>query len=115
MILQKDQFPLTIQAYEMKGNVELFIAEQVVSNQAEVDTFSNKYAGKLIKAKAYSPSHAHTNSGNSTSTGTSTISTTRNRKSSAGTIIVVILIILAILIAIGFYTGWIQRTTGITL
>ena len=96
----------------MKGNVELFIAEQVVSNQAEVDTFSNKYAGKLIKAKAYSSSQAHGT--NTSHTGTSTIST-RSRKSSAGTIIVVILIILAILVAIGFYTGWIQRTTGISL
>jgi hypothetical protein len=104
MLLQKDQFPVTIQAYDITGDVEIFIAEQVVNSQAEVDTFSNRYAGKLIKAKGFS------------TTGTSTIPTTRyKRKSSAAAPIIVILFILIILVAIGFYTGWIQRTTGISL
>ncbi|MBA4139410.1 MAG: hypothetical protein H0X70_02735 [Segetibacter sp.] len=104
MYLHKGQFPITIQAYEISGDKELFIAEQMVNSQAEIETFSNKYAGKLIKAKSLS------------TTKTSTTSTrTSNRKSSAATIFIVVLIILIILIAIGFYTGWIQRTTGITL
>lgn len=105
MYLHKGQFPITIQAYEITGDKEFFIAEQMVNSQAEIETFSNKYAGKLIKAKALL-----------TTKTTSTTSTGRhNRKSSAATIFIVILIILIILIAIGFYTGWIQRTTGITL
>ncbi|MCW3115185.1 MAG: hypothetical protein JWR18_3581 [Segetibacter sp.] len=108
MILQKDQFPVTIQAFEITGDVELFIAEQVVNSQAEIDTFSNKYAGKLIKVKALSTTtHASTN--------TSTATRNHPRKSNVGTIIIVILIILIILAAIGFYTGWIQQNTGIAL
>jgi hypothetical protein len=104
MLLQKDQFPITIQAYDISGNAEIFIAEQVVNTQAEVDTFSNRYAGKLIKAKGFSNS------------GASNISSKKhNRSSSTGTTIIVILLILIILVAIGFYTGWIQRTTGISL
>src|SRR3954470_2818687 len=104
MLLQKDQFPITIQAYDISGDVEIFIAEQVVNTQAEVDTFSSRYAGKLIKAKGFSNS------------GASSVSTKKhNRSSSAGTIILVILVILIILAAIGFYTGWIQRTTGISV
>jgi hypothetical protein len=102
MILQRDAFPLTVQAFELNDNKEFFIAEQVVNSQQEVDAFSSRYAGKVIKVKPVS-----------TSTDTST--TKYTRKSSPWTAIFIILIILIILIAIGFYTGWIQRTTGITL
>ena len=106
MYVHKGEFPIMIQAFEISGDKEFFIAEQMVNSQAEIETFSNRYAGKLIKAKSLS----------TTTTKTSTTSTrTGNRKSSAATIFIVILIILIILIAIGFYTGWIQRTTGITL
>ncbi len=107
MYLHKGQFPIIIQAYEITGDKEFFIAEQMVNSQAEIETFSNKYAGKLIKAKSLS----------TTKTSTTSTSSTRkySGKSSAATIFIVILVILIILIAIGFYTGWIQRTTGITL
>lgn len=102
MILHKDDFPITIQAFEITGDKEFFIAEQVVNNQTEVDTFSNRYAGKVIKVK--------------TTTATATASERRYRRSNSGvTVLIVILIILIILVAIGFYTGWIQRTTGIHL
>src|SRR3954452_3402084 len=104
MLIQKDQFPITIQAYDISGDAEIFIAEQVVNTQAEVDNFSGKYAGKLIKAKGFSTAAA------------SAIATKgHNKKSSVGTVVLIILVILIILAAIGFYTGWIQRTTGITL
>jgi hypothetical protein len=105
MLLNKDQFPITIQAYELSGNKELFIAEQVVNSQSEVDTFSTRYAGKLIKAKTATVN----------TDGTSTTTRHVRRKSSVLPIVITILVVLAILIAIGFYTGWIQRTTGITL
>jgi len=103
MILNKDQFPVVVQAYEITDNKEFFVAEQVVASQAEVDVFVNRYAGKLIKARALT----------STERNTSQTTTTTPRRSSAGTTVLIILIILAILIAIGFYTGWIQRTFGI--
>lgn len=105
MNLRKDQFPITIQAFELKAGTELFIAEQVVNNQADVDAFSARYAGKIIKAKGVA----------TTGTTTTTTSTTAyKRKSSSTAVTIIILIILAALIAYGFYTGWIQRTTGIS-
>jgi uncharacterized protein HemX len=109
MNLRKDQFPITIQAFELKGSTELFIAEQVVNNQADVDAFSARYAGKIIKAKAVTTTTAST-----TTTTTTRDTTTYKRKSSSGAIALIILLILAALIAYGFYTGWIQRTTGIS-
>ena len=107
MTLQKDQFPITIQAFELKAGTEFFIAEQVVNSQADVDAFSNRYAGKIIKAKAVATA---------TTSATHTTSTkTYKRKSSSAATVIIVLLIIAILIAIGFYTGWIQRTTGIRL
>lgn len=103
MILSKDQFPITIQAYEITNNKEYFIAEQAVHNQAEVDNFVTRYAGKVIKARPLTT--AETNAAKHSH---------RRGSSSAGLIILVILIILTILIALGLYTGWIQRTFNIS-
>jgi hypothetical protein len=102
MLLSKDQFPITVQAYEITDHKEYFIAEQVVHNQSEVDSFVTRYAGKVIKARPL------------TSAETTVARSSRRTSSSAGTIILVILIILAILVAIGLYTGWIQRTFNIS-
>lgn len=102
MQLQKDQFPITIQAFELSVGKELFIAEQLVNNQADVDAFSNKYAGKIIKAKVVSTTANHT-----------TPTRQVQRKSSSAAIWIIVLLILIALVAYGFYTGWIQRTTGI--
>ena len=106
MILNKDQFPVVVQAYEITDNKEFFVAEQVVASQSEVDVFVNRYAGKLIKARALTSTERNTSHTNS-------VPTTTHRRSSAGTIVLIILIILAILIAVGFYTGWIQTNFGI--
>lgn len=105
MILSKDQFPITIQAYEMTDNREFFIAEQVVNSQSEVDTFVSRYAGKVIKARALTAAE----------TNVATTTVTRKRKSSKGLVWLLILLILVILVVIGFYTGWIQRTFGFDL
>jgi len=104
MEINKDQFPVVVQAFEITGNKEFFVAEQVVNSQAEVQTFSTRYAGKVIKARALNSTEATQNS---------TVYS-RKKKSPAGTIILVVLIILIILIAIGYYTGWLQRTFGIS-
>ncbi len=103
MEISKDQFPVVVQAFEITGNKEFFVAEQVVNSQAEVQTFSSRYAGKVIKARAL----------NSTEVGQNRTVYSKKQKSSAGTILLVVLIILIILIAIGYYTDWIQRTFGI--
>lgn len=102
MEISKDQFPIVVQAFEITGNKEFFVAEQVVNNQAEVETFSTRYAGKVIKARAL----------NTTEAGQHKTVHPRSRKTSIGPVLLVILIILIIVIAIGYYTGWIQRTFG---
>lgn len=102
MEINKDQFPIVVQAFEITGNKEFFVAEQIVNSQAEVETFSARYAGKVIKAKALSTTEASQHK---------TVYS-KSRKSSAGTVLLVVLIILIVLIAIGYYTGWIQRTSG---
>lgn len=102
MEISKDQFPIVVQAFEITGNKEFFVAEQVVNSQAEVQTFSTRYAGKVIKARAL----------NSTEVGQNKTLYSKRRKTPAGAIILVILIILIILIAISYYSGWLQRTFG---
>lgn len=104
MVLHPDEFPITIQAFEISNNKEFFVAEQVVNNQHEVEAFSNAYAGKVIKAKAIS------------STEKTTATTTRYKKKSSGfAIFLIILVIIIILLAIAYYTGWLQKTTGINI
>jgi hypothetical protein len=49
MELRRDEFPIALQAYEVRGDHEEFVAEQVVNSQAEADKFMNLYAGRLIK------------------------------------------------------------------
>lgn len=103
MEINKDQFPVVVQAFEITGNKEFFVAEQVVNSQAEVETFSTRYAGKVIKARAL----------NSTEVSQHKTLYPKRKRSSAGVILLVILIILIILVAIAYYTGWLQRTFGI--
>lgn len=105
MEISKDQFPIVVQAFEITGNKEFFVAEQVVNSQAEAETFSTRYAGKVIKARAL----------NTTEAGQHKTVYSKSRKTPASAILLVILIILIVLIAIGYYTGWIQRTFGLNL
>lgn len=105
MDLRNEDLPVTLQAFDLLDNKEIFIAEQIVNSQSEVATFTNRYAGKLIKAKkaavdnnkAYSSAHAPV------------------KKSSSSTNVVMILVILIIaaLIIYGFSTGWIQEKLNI--
>ncbi len=102
MVLHPKEFPITIQAFEIIDNKEFFVAEQVVNSQHEVEAFSNAYAGKVIKASAASVTEK---------IGSSTVK--HRSKSSGWSIFFIILIILLILLAVGYFTGWIQKTTGI--
>jgi len=105
MEVRKEDFPIVIQAYEMLDSKEIFVAEQVVNNQSDVNTFTARYAGKLIKAKQFSTVDTNRN----TAATTTTTTTHTKKKNSAGTVILVLLLILIILAAIGFYTGWFQQ------
>jgi hypothetical protein len=98
MDVRKEDFPVVLQAYEIFDNKELFVAEQIVNNQTEVDTFTRRYAGKLIKAKQWTDKNNNTQK-----------TAIRRGGPSPATIILIIVIILVILVAIGFATGWIQQ------
>ena len=51
MDIKTQNLPTIIQAFELQDDNEILIAEQVVNNQFEIDTFKTQYIGKLIKAK----------------------------------------------------------------
>lgn len=105
MEIHQDQFPVVVQAFEITGNKEFFVAEQIVNNQAEVQTFSTRYAGKVIKARAL----------NTTEAGQRKTVYSKPTKTAIGPILLFVLLILIILAAIGYYTGWIQRTFGVNM
>ena len=99
MDIHKNDLPATLQAFELLDNKEIFLAEQVVNNQAEIDIFTSRYAGKLIKAK--------TTVGIDNRSSSVAGSGGRSQKSIIATVII-ILIILALVIY-GFSTGWLQE------
>ena len=64
MDFRKEELPATIQAYDLVDNNEIFLAEQLVNNQSEIDLFTSRYAGKLIKAKTVAPPQRPSNNYN---------------------------------------------------
>ncbi len=106
MRVKKEGFPVVVQAYEsVTSKPDHFIAEQVVYSQLEVDTFTARYAGKLIRQRPLTSAELNRQTGTAKP---------KRRRSALG-VIVLILLILAILIFIGFATGWIQQNLGIDL
>lgn len=104
MDINKSEFPVVVQAFDLNDNVEIFIAEQVVSSQAEADTFTARYAGKLIKARPItSPEQS------------SQTVMHKKTKSTAAPIWLFVLLVIIVLIIIGFTTGWIQENLGIEI
>ena len=51
MVINEKEFPVVVQAYQPATDGELFVAEQMVRNQTEVDAFSSRYAGYVIEAR----------------------------------------------------------------
>jgi hypothetical protein len=100
MDLQNEDLPATLQAFDLMDNKEIFLAEQVVGSQSEIDTFTNRYAGKLIKAKTTLP--ANGNSGYPKPA-------YRARYSSTGVVMGIIVLVFIILVIYGFSTGWLQE------
>ena len=107
MKVKDNQFPIAVQAYNTKSNQELFVAEQIVYTQAQVDTFTSKHAGMLIKTRLL----------NDTELGKAHEEQKKyvKRRSSAASIFWIILLVLAVLVIIGFATGWIQETFGLAV
>ena len=104
MQLKQDEFPIVVQAYDTSVDPELFIAEQVINSQPEIDEFTARFAGKLIKARAVSDIEYRRQP-----------EVTDQRKSSAGAVILILLLIIVILAILGFATGWIQRNFNISI
>ncbi|NII28588.1 hypothetical protein HB364_26125 [Pseudoflavitalea sp. X16] len=105
MTIQPGEFPVVIQAYQPSGSDDLFVAEQVVYNQAEADGFTSRYTGLLIKARKP----------NSTELQPVTNHTpARTRSRGIGPGFIIILLLIALIVA-GFATGWIQRNLNISI
>lgn len=99
MDLRKEELPATLQAYELIDNKEIFLAEQVVNNQPEIESFTGKYSGKLIKAKTVVPVDKRSSYGNAP----------QKRNSSTSIIIVIVILIILALVIYGYSTGWLQE------
>jgi len=103
MDISKEDLPATLQAFDLRDNEEIFLAEQVVNNQSEIETFTTRYTGKLIKAKATVPANRYTNN---------IYDTTTYKKKGSPSSAIIVLIIIAILIGLAIYgysTGWLQE------
>ena len=107
MEVRNNDFPVVVQAYEPSNKQDVFIAEQVVNSQAEIDGFTLRFAGKLIKARSLDETEIerqrHVASRRDSSAGRST-----------SYLWIFILLLIVVLIGVGFYTGWIQKTFNIS-
>ena len=99
MDIRKEEFPVALQAYEVRGGQEDFVAEQVVNTQAEADNFMSLYAGRLIKTRDVRPVETKHYPA-------------QTRRRSNNTFWIVLLLIIAVLLIAGFATGWIQSMIG---
>ena len=110
MRIRDDEFPVVVQAYDPSGSRDAFIAEQVVFTQVEIDSFTSRYAGMLIKAKEFNEAET-TNDPQRVDS-----SLVRKRKTRSGSKVGWVLFILVVIIGLlvwGFATGWIQNNFGI--
>jgi hypothetical protein len=107
MRLRDEEFPIVVQAYDPSGSKDAFIAEQVVHSQAEIDTFTSRYAGLLIKARELSEVET-----TDPRVGHRRTVTKRRSGSTLGWVLLFLVIIIG-LVVWGFSTGWIQQHMGI--
>lgn len=101
MDLRKDDLPATLQAFDLYDNKEIFIAEQVVNSQSEIETFTSRYAGKLIKALKVPVRDINSYSAEGYKKPPAA--------SSTGIVMIILIVIIVALVIYGFSTGWIQE------
>jgi hypothetical protein len=109
MVINEKEFPVIVQAYQPGTNGELFVAEQMVRNQAEVDAFSSRYAGYVIEARVVRDNELATNANYNTRTGRTAV----HRRGLP--VWAILLLIVVVLVVVGFTTGWIQKTFELNL
>jgi len=107
MIINKNEFPVMIQAYQPSATGELFIAEQLVNTQTEIDTFASMYAGYVIKARIVKADEL---------TAERRVANSRRTIYRRGLPVwSIVLLILVVLLVVGFTTGWIQKHVDIPM
>jgi hypothetical protein len=111
MVINEKEFPVVVEAYQPATDGDLFVAEQMVSNQSEVDLFTRRYAGYIIKARVIKDNELVTD--HTTTTNHRTKRTTVHRRGIPAWAI--LLLIVVVLVIVGFTTGWIQRTFDVNL
>jgi hypothetical protein len=106
MRINKDEFPVVVEAYDNRTSErdEKFVAEQVVYSQDEVENFRSRYAGMLIKARTINNDEVEVHHN----------PRLHPKRSGTGIWVFFVILLLAV-IAIGWYTGWIQRTFNINI
>jgi len=107
MVINEREFPVVVEAYQPSANGELFVAEQMVNNQAEADSFSSRYAGYVIKARVVNENEI------AAERRTHTRRTAVHRRGIPAWAILLLLVV--VLVVVGFTTGFIQRTFDINL
>lgn len=107
MDLRNEDLPVTLQAFDLLDNKEIFIAEQVVNSQSEVAIFTGRYAGKLIKAKKASVNDSKAFSSNAP--------VQKRSSSSTNIVMILVLLIIVALVIYGFSTGWIQEKLNLKI
>ncbi len=107
MELRNEDLPATLQAFELEDNREIFIAEQVVNTQDEITNFTNRYMGKLIKAKTVTlgNNRSRINPDNAV----------KKPKSSINAVMILVVLALLVLAIYGFSTGWIQDKLNLNI
>jgi hypothetical protein len=108
MVINEREFPVVVQAYQPTTTDELFVAEQLVRTQSEVDVFTKRYAGYLIKARVVRDDEMTVRHNYDTNRRM----TTYRKGVPAWAIFLLIVIALAV---VGFTTGWIQRNFDISM
>lgn len=109
MVINEKEFPVVVQAFQPGANGELFVAEQMVRNQVEVDAFSNRYAGYVIESRVVRDNELTTNTNHNNHSRRTAV---HRRGMPAWAILLLIVVVLAV---VGFTTGWIQRTFELNL
>ncbi len=105
MDIKKEDLPVMLQAFDLEDGTEIFVAEQLVSSQADVDKFTVLYAGKIIKASKEIVNAKHP----------SAVVTAKKRNPATGLVMIAIILIVLALVIYGFATGWIQQKFNLNI
>lgn len=96
MEIRKNDFPVTLQAFEVRDSREEFIAEQIVNTQPEADRFTSQFTGKLIKAHALRPDEVRR------------VAQPAKTHRSTVPAWAIVLFLLIVLTVVAWFSGWLQ-------